>query len=72
MNHRERNVITMMTKDEIIAMLKEAGVLLEGHFLLTSGRHSDRYMQCAKIFQNAKIQRTPLRGAGGAVPGRRD
>ncbi len=54
MNHRERNVITMMTKDEIIAMLKEAGVLLEGHFLLTSGRHSDRYMQCAKIFQNAK------------------
>ena len=54
MNHRERNVITLMTKDEIIAMLKEAGVLLEGHFLLTSGRHSDRYMQCAKIFQNAK------------------
>ncbi|WP_226393520.1 orotate phosphoribosyltransferase [Ructibacterium gallinarum] len=44
----------MMTKDEIIAMLKEAGVLLEGHFLLTSGRHSDKYMQCAKIFQDAK------------------
>ncbi len=43
-----------MTKDEMIAMLKEAGVLLEGHFLLTSGRHSDKYMQCAKIFQNAK------------------
>lgn len=43
-----------MTNQEIIEMLKEAEVLLEGHFLLTSGRHSDRYMQCAKIFQNAK------------------
>ena len=42
-----------MTKEEIIAMLKEASVLLEGHFLLTSGRHSDKYMQCAKIFQDA-------------------
>ena len=43
-----------MTKEQIIDMLKEAGVLLEGHFLLTSGRHSDKYMQCAKIFQDAK------------------
>ncbi len=43
-----------MTNEEIITMLKEAGVLLEGHFLLTSGRHSDKYMQCAKIFQDAK------------------
>ena len=43
-----------MTKEEIISMLKEANVLLEGHFLLTSGRHSDKYMQCAKIFQDAK------------------
>lgn len=43
-----------MTNNEIIEMLKEAGVLLEGHFLLTSGRHSDKYMQCAKIFQDAK------------------
>ncbi len=43
-----------MTKQEIVEMLKEAEVLLEGHFLLTSGRHSDKYMQCAKIFQYAK------------------
>lgn len=43
-----------MTKVEIEEMLKEAKVLLEGHFLLTSGRHSDKYMQCARIFQHAK------------------
>lgn len=41
----------MMTREEIIAVFKEKEVMLEGHFLLTSGRHSDKYMQCAKLFQ---------------------
>ena len=41
----------MMTREEIIAVFKERKVMLEGHFLLTSGRHSDKYMQCAKLFQ---------------------
>lgn len=40
-----------MDKQRIIEIFKESGVLMEGHFLLTSGRHSDRYMQCAKVFQ---------------------
>ncbi|MFZ5592574.1 MAG: orotate phosphoribosyltransferase [Bacillota bacterium] len=29
----------------------ETGALLEGHFLLSSGRHSDRYFQCARVLQ---------------------
>jgi orotate phosphoribosyltransferase len=37
-------------KDAII-LLKESGALLEGHFLLSSGRHSDRYFQCARLLQ---------------------
>ena len=32
-----------------IEILKEVGALLEGHFLLSSGRHSDKYCQCAKL-----------------------
>lgn len=44
----------MLTRTEIENILKEAGVLMEGHFLLTSGRHSNRYLQCAKIFRNTK------------------
>jgi len=36
----------------IETILKEAGVLLEGHFLLSSGRHSERYCQCARLFEN--------------------
>lgn len=43
-----------MTKERVLEILKEAGVLMEGHFLLTSGRHSDKYLQCAKIFQDAR------------------
>ncbi len=29
----------------------DSGALLQGHFILTSGRHSDRYMQCAQVLQ---------------------
>lgn len=35
----------------ILDILRETGVMQEGHFVLTSGRHSDRYMQCAHIFE---------------------
>ncbi|HEX3027323.1 MAG TPA: orotate phosphoribosyltransferase [Clostridia bacterium] len=43
-----------MSQERVIEILKDAGVLMEGHFLLTSGRHSNKYLQCAKIFKNAK------------------
>ena len=35
----------------IIDLLKESEALLEGHYLLSSGRHSNRYVQCAKLLQ---------------------
>lgn len=44
----------MITQERVMEILKEAGVLLEGHFRLTSGRHSNKYLQCAKIFRNTK------------------
>lgn len=44
----------MITNERVVEILKEAGVLLEGHFLLTSGKHSNRYLQCAKIFRRTK------------------
>ncbi|MDR2792092.1 MAG: orotate phosphoribosyltransferase [Treponema sp.] len=34
-----------------VTLLKESGAMLEGHFLLSSGRHSNRYFQCAKLLQ---------------------
>lgn len=44
----------MLSREEITEILKDAGVLLEGHFLLTSGKHSNRYLQCARIFRHTK------------------
>jgi orotate phosphoribosyltransferase len=37
--------------DNVIDLLKRSGALLEGHFLLSSGRHADRYFQCARLLQ---------------------
>ncbi|GHT57580.1 orotate phosphoribosyltransferase [Spirochaetia bacterium] len=37
--------------EEVINLLKESEAMLEGHFLLSSGRHSNRYFQCAKLLQ---------------------
>jgi len=35
----------------VMNTLKETEALLQGHFLLSSGRHSGRYIQCAKLLQ---------------------
>lgn len=40
-----------LRREEIIEVFKDSGALLEGHFILTSGLHSDKYFQCAKVFQ---------------------
>jgi len=37
--------------ENVLTLLRESGAMLEGHFLLSSGRHSDRYFQCAKLLQ---------------------
>lgn len=38
-------------KIDVVEILKECEALLEGHFLLSSGKHSNRYCQCAKLMQ---------------------
>ena len=40
-----------MTQERALELFSRAGVLQEGHFRLTSGRHSSRYLHCAKIFR---------------------
>lgn len=40
-----------MTHDDVLKMFKDRGALLHGHFKLTSGLHSDSYLQCALLFQ---------------------
>lgn len=40
-----------MDTDRLLSIFRETGALLEGHFLLTSGLHSNQYFQCAKVLQ---------------------
>src|ERR1700709_1771768 len=44
-----------MTSEQVLNEFKKAGALLTGHFLLSSGLHSDVFLQKALVFQNAKI-----------------
>jgi orotate phosphoribosyltransferase len=40
-----------LSDNEILEIFEKTGALFNGHFLLTSGRHSDVYFQCAKVLQ---------------------
>jgi orotate phosphoribosyltransferase len=44
-----------LTQEEILAAFHETGAFTEGHFVLTSGRHSDRYVQCARILEHTEL-----------------
>ena len=46
-----------MTEDDILAEFRAAEALLEGHFILSSGLHSPRYLQCARVLAD------PMRAA---------
>jgi len=37
---------------DVVSLLRQSGALLEGHFLLSSGRHGDRYFQCARLLEH--------------------
>ena len=41
-----------MTDEEVLHEFRDAGALLEGHFRLSSGRHSTHYLQCARVLMN--------------------
>ena len=40
-----------LSENKILEIFEKTGALFHGHFLLTSGRHSDVYFQCAKVLQ---------------------
>ncbi|MDE5655149.1 MAG: orotate phosphoribosyltransferase [Clostridia bacterium] len=43
-----------MTQEQALDCYRKTGAILKGHFKLTSGRHSDTYMQSAKLFIDTK------------------
>lgn len=43
-----------MTDDEVLAEFRSAEALLEGHFILSSGLRSSKYLQCARVLMDPK------------------
>lgn len=45
----------MITREEALQAFIDSGALMKGHFKLTSGRHSNQYMQCAQLLQYPEL-----------------
>lgn len=43
-----------MSDEEVLSEFRSCEALLEGHFVLSSGRHSGHYLQCARVLMNAE------------------
>ena len=48
----------MLSYKESLKILKETDALLEGHFILSSGLHSEKYVQCAKLLSKPEKAKT--------------
>lgn len=57
-----------MTEAEVLAEFRAAGALLEGHFILSSGLHSPRYLQCARVLMDPKRASRLAEALAAAIP----
>ena len=57
-----------MTDDDILHEFRNSEALLEGHFLLSSGRHSAHYLQCARGLMNAERGGNLARALAQKIP----
>jgi orotate phosphoribosyltransferase len=57
-----------MTDDEVLAEFRAAGALLEGHFILSSGLHSARYLQCARVLMDGARAERLARALAAKLP----
>ena len=57
-----------MQSDEVLAEFRASQALLEGHFLLSSGRHSGHYLQCARVLMNPERAARLAAALTSAIP----
>lgn len=57
-----------MTQDEVLAEFHAAEALLEGHFILSSGLRSPRYLQCARVLMDPRRAERLCRALVGTLP----
>lgn len=44
-----------LTDEDVLGFLRKTGAIRHGHFQLTSGRHSDTYVQCARVLEDPEL-----------------
>jgi len=47
--------VAALTDKEVLELLVSTGAILDGHFLLSSGKHAARYIQCARLLQHPEL-----------------
>ena len=57
-----------MTEDEVLRLFRDAGALLEGHFILSSGLRSPRYLQCARLLMDPQRAERVARALAERIP----
>src|SRR5947209_13827376 len=58
----------MMSDDDILAEFPAADALLEGHFILSSGLRSPRYLQCARVLMDGARAERLARALADKIP----
>jgi orotate phosphoribosyltransferase len=58
----------MLNDEDILAEFRAAGALLEGHFILSSGLRSPRYLQCARVLMDGARAERLARALAAKVP----
>src|SRR5438309_610491 len=58
----------MLTDDEVLAEFRAADALLEGHFILSSGLRSPRYLQCARVLMDGARAERLARALAEKIP----
>jgi orotate phosphoribosyltransferase len=58
----------MMTDEEILGEFRAADALLEGHFILSSGLRSPRYLQCARVLMDPARAERLARALAAKIP----
>ena len=60
--------VEMMSDDEILNEFRAAGALLQGHFILSSGLRSPRYLQCARVLMDPARAERLARELASRIP----
>jgi orotate phosphoribosyltransferase len=65
---RPKRHAAMMSDDEILAEFRAAEALLEGHFILSSGLRSPKYLQCARVLMDGARAERLARALAAKLP----